>query len=187
MLASGQELKLHLGCGEVKLDGWANVDLVGAGAADFIWDLRESLPFPAGSVNAIFHEHLLEHLTYWQGASLFGECRRLLRPGGILRVGVPDFGHYARDYAGSGEFINQMRAYTPTRLLALAEVAYCHKHLSVWDGETLISLFRDSGFMQAETRRSGESSLGLAPDADYREPETVYVEGIAAREDERKH
>lgn len=179
LLASGQAIKLHLGCGEIKRAGWANVDLVGAGAADFIWDLREPLPFPDGSVSAIFHEHLLEHLTYWQGVSLFNECRRLLRPGGLLRLGVPDFGRYARDYAGSGRFINQVRPGRPTQLLAMAEIAYCYQHVSMWDGETLVDLFTETGFTQAEVRASGESRLEPAPDTDYREPETVYVEGIA--------
>ena len=178
MLASGQAIKLHLGCGEISRDGWANVDLVGAGAADFIWDLREPLPFPAGSVSAIFHEHLLEHLTYWQGVSLFRECRRLLRPGGILRLGVPDFGRYARDYADGGNFISRVRPGAPTRLMALAEVAYCYQHVSMWDADTLVSLFKETGFTNPEVRRSGDSRLGTAPDTDYREPETVYVEGI---------
>ncbi|HEV2140233.1 MAG TPA: methyltransferase domain-containing protein, partial [Candidatus Dormibacteraeota bacterium] len=109
MLASGSPVKLHFGCGEIHLDGWANVDMVGAGAADFIWDLRKPLPFPDGTVEAIFHEHLLEHLSYWDGVSLFRECRRLLRAGGVLRLGVPDFGRYARDYVLRAGFIEKVR------------------------------------------------------------------------------
>lgn len=184
MLASGQEVKLHLGCGEIRLSGWSNVDLVGAGAADFIWDLREPLPFPDGTVSAIFHEHLLEHLTYWQGVALFRECRRLLRPGGVLRLGVPDFGRYARDYAMDGRFINQVRGGRPTRLLAMAEIAYCYQHVSMWDGETLVALFTETGLAQAEVRLSGDSRLDPVPDTDYREPETVYVEGVVRAGDE---
>jgi predicted SAM-dependent methyltransferase len=179
ILASGRRIQLHLGCGEIHVDGWCNVDLVGAGAADFIWDLREPLPFPDHSVDAIFHEHLLEHLTYWQGVGLFRECRRLLRPGGVLRLGVPDFGRYATDYANHAGFIEGVRAGRPTRLLALAEIAYCYQHVSMWDGETLTRLFLESGFDRVEVRQSGDTRLDPVPDTDYRRPETLYVEGLA--------
>ena len=184
LLASGESLRLHFGCGEMRLAGWVNVDLVGAGAADFIWDLRDPLPFPDGSISAIFHEHLLEHLTYWQATSLLRECRRLLQPHGILRLGVPDFGRYARDYVQQGGFISQVRPNTPTPLLALAEIAYCYQHASIWDAETLLALFNETGFAHAKALESGDSRLKPAPDAPYRKPETVYVEGLADAGDE---
>lgn len=178
MLASGRAIRLHLGCGEIHLAAWANVDLVGAGAADFLWDLRQPLPFPDGSVHAIFHEHLLEHLSYWDGVGLFLECRRLLAAGGILRLGVPDFGRYARDYVTRSGFIEYVRGGRPTPLLALAEIAYCYQHVSIWDAETLVSLFEESGFVSVSVRQSGESRLDPAPDTPYRKPETLYVEGV---------
>jgi SAM-dependent methyltransferase len=179
MLASGAPIRLHFGCGEIHLSGWANVDMVGAGAADFIWDLRQPLPFPDGSVDAIFHEHLLEHLSYWDGVGLFRECRRLLRPGAVLRLGVPDFGRYARDYVRRAGFIDEVRGGRPTPLLALAEIAYCYQHVSMWDAETLVSLFVATGFGPVEVRESGDSRLHPAPDTGYRKPETLYVEGVA--------
>lgn len=180
LLASGVEIKLHLGCGEVRLPGWVNVDLVGTGGADFIWDLARPLPFPDGSISAIFHEHLLEHLTYWQGLYLFQECRRLLKPGGVLRLGVPDFGRYARDYALHTGFIQEIRPAAPTALLGMAEVAYCYQHVSMWDAETLLLMFSEMGFVQSEARTSGSSRFTPAPDAHYRRPETLYVEGLRA-------
>ena len=180
MVESGRPINLHFGCGEIRLDGWANVDLVGAGAADFLWDLRNQLPFPDGSVDAIFHEHLLEHLSYWQGVTLFRECRRLLREGGVLRLGVPDFGRYARDYVRRTGFIEEVRGGRPTPLLALAEIAYCYQHVSMWDAETLVSLFVASGFSPVEVRESGSSRLIPVPDTGYRKPETLYVEGVAS-------
>jgi predicted SAM-dependent methyltransferase len=179
MVRSGHDLRLHFGCGEIHLEEWLNIDVVGAGAADFLWDLRYRLPFPDGSVSAIFHEHLLEHLTYWQGIPLFRECRRLLKPGGVLRLGVPDFGRYARDYAADNGFISSVRPGRPTSLLAMAEIAYCYQHVSMWDGQTLIALMEEIGFTGVTVRSSGDSRLDPVPDTDYREPETVYVEGAA--------
>jgi hypothetical protein len=83
-----------------------------------------------------------------------------------------------------GRFINQVRGGRPTRLLAMAEIAYCYQHVSMWDGETLVALFRETGFADAGVHLSGDSRLEPPPDTDYREPETVYVEGLVRAVDE---
>src|SRR2546421_11201949 len=83
-------LRLHLGCGSGGIGGWINVDMIGA-AADLVWDLRWPLPFKSESIDAIFHEHLLEHLALPEAVGMIKECFRLLRPGGILRMAVPNF------------------------------------------------------------------------------------------------
>lgn len=53
-------------------------------------DLREPLPFPDGAFAVVYHSHVLEHLDPEQGARLLGECGRVLEPGGLVRVVVPD-------------------------------------------------------------------------------------------------
>src|SRR6266513_2402566 len=89
-------LRLHIGCGRTHLPGWVNLDLAGLGA-DVPWDLRNRLPLSDQSSEAVFHEHLLEHLPLSGALSLLRECWRVLMPGGIVRVGVPDFGRYVSD------------------------------------------------------------------------------------------
>jgi len=54
-----------------------------------IHDLRRRFPWSDGSADAIYSSHLLEHFTRAQGAHFLAECRRVLRPGGILRISVP--------------------------------------------------------------------------------------------------
>jgi hypothetical protein len=63
-LASRSPLKLNLGCGALPLKGWVNVDLAGL-PVDLIWDLRYPLPFPANSVDTIFHEHGTYRCVPW--------------------------------------------------------------------------------------------------------------------------
>jgi transposase InsO family protein len=77
-----------LGSGGERKAGWVNVDLLGD-PVDVAWNLASPLPFAPESVDAVFHEHLLEHLPLQVGAALMQECYRVLKPGGILRVGVP--------------------------------------------------------------------------------------------------
>ncbi len=176
LLASGDALKLHLGCGSNHIDGWVNIDLVST-AADLPWDLRYPLPFPENSVFAIFHEHLLEHLQFPAAATFLRECYRALRPGGVLRVAVPDFGRFARDYAGDQNLLGSVRPGRPTALLALVELAFCYDHESAWDGETLVALLEEVGFRGPRVREFADSALSPAPDHSWRKDESLYVEG----------
>ena len=170
--------RLHLGSGRTKLEGWINVDLAGA-PADLIWDLRKGLPFPNGSVDCIFHEHLLEHIPLEGAISLTLECSRVLREGGVLRVGVPDFGRYMRSYSGDGVFLDETRPGRPTPLLAVAEVAFAHGHRSVWDADTLSKLMGEASLKEAREVPWGTSRISPVPDSPSRRNESLYVEAIA--------
>lgn len=175
-LASGQrEVRLHLGCGGERKAGWINVDLLGD-PVDVAWNLANSLPFGSGSVAAIFHEHLLEHLPLSAGDVFMRECYRVLRPGGILRVGVPDAGALVRSYAGDQSYLNELHPGRPTALLAVQELFYWHRHCAMFDVETLDLLFRASGFPDPRPCEFGETDLDQAPDTERRRAETLYME-----------
>jgi predicted SAM-dependent methyltransferase len=169
-------LRLHIGSGANRLDGWVNVDLVGM-QPDLHWDLTKQLPFDEGSAEAVFLEHVLEHFPLTTDLGILAECRRLLAPGGIVRCGVPDFGAYARSYAGDRELLERLRPGRPTPLLALAEVALEHGHRSIWDAETLERTLAEAGFLDVEVRAFGDSAIEPAPDSPEREAESVYAEG----------
>jgi predicted SAM-dependent methyltransferase len=177
LLREGRELRLNLGSGPSRVPGWTNVDLVGMNP-DLHWDLRHGIPFPDGSARAVFLEHVCEHFTVADDLEILAECRRVLAAGGIIRVGVPDFGRYIRSYAGDREFIQELRPGRPTPLLAVAEVAHSHGHRSVWDAETLELLLREAGFTDVRRRDFGDSALQPAPDTEHRAPESVYAEGV---------
>jgi SAM-dependent methyltransferase len=114
-------MKLHLGCGTVVVDGWVNVDyaigararqlpVVGAilgqcGLFKTMWnpdivlhDLRKPFPWANGSVDAIYTSNAIEHLRKDHGEKCLQECARMLRPGGILRVVVPNLRGYVQEY-----------------------------------------------------------------------------------------
>jgi len=81
--------KLNVGCGENIKTGWVNIDLQHGG--DLALDVRNGLPFADNSCEVIYSEHFLEHLAYPKESIPFlEECRRVLIPGGIISVGVPD-------------------------------------------------------------------------------------------------
>ena len=167
--------RLHLGCGRIALEGWVNVDLFGS-RADLVWDLRRPIPFPDESASAVFHEHLLEHLPVPVAVGFLRECRRVLAPGGILRVVVPDFEKYMRSYVDGSEFINSIRPNRPTSLLAIEEIVYGYGHRSMWDGITLIMVLGEVGFEGARVRAYQDSEIQPAPDSSHRQIESLYVE-----------
>jgi predicted SAM-dependent methyltransferase len=83
-----RELRLHIGCGEGRPEGWVNIDVHPAPLAmNVLW----GLPFAASSARYVFVSHLLEHLFHPADVRPFlAELFRVLAPGGIVRIVVPD-------------------------------------------------------------------------------------------------
>jgi SAM-dependent methyltransferase len=63
-----------------------------------LWDLSKGIPFPDELFDAVYHCHLLEHLDREAAPGFLAECFRVLKPGGVLRVVVPDLESLARRY-----------------------------------------------------------------------------------------
>jgi predicted SAM-dependent methyltransferase len=170
LAAARGALRLHLGSGPVRKQGWTNVDLVGD-SVDLAWDLTQPLPFPDGSVAAIFHEHFLVVFPLSAGLAQLRDSYRVLEPGGILRIGVPDPWKDRSDLpAVAGKSF--------PRLLVMQEVFYYPDNKTMYDGETLALLLRAVGFSSVEERRFGESRLEPCPDSEHRREWTVYVEAV---------
>lgn len=76
---------------------WVTLDWT---EADYVIDLRRTdrLPFSDGSQRFVYTSHLVEHLDDETIARLFAECRRVLRPGGRLRVETPDAARFLDAY-----------------------------------------------------------------------------------------
>jgi SAM-dependent methyltransferase len=173
-------LLLHLGCGYERKDGWINVDLV-PGNVDLFWDLRNGIPFPESSVDAVFHEHLLEHLHKLDGLRFSAECLRVLKPGGVLRVVVPDAGSAIRGYVEDGDrYVGPF----PTGLMAIESLFYNDGHISMFDSDTLVLLLRAAGFTEVQQQQYGESWLTVAtPDSPSRRVGSLYVDARKANRD----
>ena len=89
---------VNLGCGPVWHPDWLNFDIRPRPPHVRRLDLRRPLPFADATVDAVYHSHVLEHLSRAVADELLRECHRVLRPGGVLRVGVPDLEGVARAY-----------------------------------------------------------------------------------------
>ena len=83
------KMKLHLGCGARKLDGWVNIDL--DSTADIVHDIRKLEFISDTSVDEIYISHCLEHISRKEIFDVLCEYNRVLKYHGVLRIAVPDY------------------------------------------------------------------------------------------------
>lgn len=97
--AADQTLRLlNLGCGDHVHDAWVNVDVAPSGPGVIRFDLQEGLPFEDGAFDAVYSSHMLEHLPRPLVLGFLEDCFRVLRPGGVIRLVVPDLEAICRLY-----------------------------------------------------------------------------------------
>ncbi len=88
-------MKLNLGCGYNKLDGYVNVDSDPNCEPDTLADIEDSLPFEDNSVDEIVLNHVLEHLgqTTKVYFHVWKEMYRVLKDGALVLINVPHHNH----------------------------------------------------------------------------------------------
>jgi len=94
--------KLNIGCGTDYKNGWINIDNNSDNnitQLDLNWDLRKPLPYEDGTIDFIFNEHFFEHLTPEEGVETMKDLYRILKPGGVLRVAMPDLEQIVDNYS----------------------------------------------------------------------------------------
>ena len=89
---------LNLGCGPTFHPDWVNIDISPTDPRVRSADLTKGIPLPPNGCDAVYHSHVLEHLNREEARFFISECYRVLKPGGILRVAVPDLEQIARLY-----------------------------------------------------------------------------------------
>lgn len=188
-IQSQRDLQLNLGALNTGRPGWVNVDAINVPGIDFICDLRKPIPLPSACAKCIFSEHLLEHFEYPEEPLLFlKECRRLLKPGGILRLIVPDALKYCRALvAKDWEMARLLRDTKPYQTLMemLNDVFRQNgEHLYAYDEETLRRLLKSAGFTEIRKTDYGKSLMeGLAMEQQWRAEESLCMEAVKAKPD----
>jgi len=83
--------RLNWGCGPFPSYGWVNSDIMPANGVEVVADIREGLPLPSDHFDYITSIHALPELSYAELDFALQELRRVLKPGGYLRLSLPDF------------------------------------------------------------------------------------------------
>jgi predicted SAM-dependent methyltransferase len=223
-----QPVKLNLGAGLMSRPGWVNYDRsrvvyiarnahlrriarvagrIGLVSKDDVldWpentrsvDLTKAIPEPDDAAEAIFSSHMLEHVRPEQAEFILRECFRVLRPGGVIRIAVPDLRRAAERYLdGDAEFFRgadgrpmadlfveslhlrtRPKGNAIERLLRRVLRTDEGGHRWMYDGDSMSRRLGDAGFRDIRIRRFRDSShpeMGLL---DARERDSVFVEAI---------
>lgn len=148
-------------------------------------DASRGLPIPDRSVDVLYSSHMLEHLDKDEAGAFFKEAIRVLRPGGIIRIAVPDIKKQVTRYNESGDadaFIEAThlcvsRPRSLVQKLRLLLVGARH-HQWMYDGNSLSMLLRAHGFIRTGVMPAGQTGIrNYEPlDLEERAAESVYVE-----------
>jgi predicted SAM-dependent methyltransferase len=198
-------MKLHLGCGPDVRPGWVNIDVEREsymyGDTQYIkFDLSCGyLPLvdmhedPIIEVEMIYSSHFFEHLTDPQAFNLFRECISRLRPGGVLRLCLPDFRACAENYLSNNNFyfdgvnLDHLGFKPETRTLIdhMTYLVYQFgEHKSLWDFEKAKKVLTNLD-MEFGTGIKGFSQVDLSQfdrrldqDLELRRRYSFYLEAI---------
>jgi hypothetical protein len=89
-------VKINMGCGNRRLDGYFGIDAVARPAADLVAP-ADKVPLDDGCAAELLAVHLVEHFFEWEVPGLLAEWYRLLAPGGRLILEMPDLRKCARN------------------------------------------------------------------------------------------
>ena len=90
-------MKLHLGCGNLKLDDFLNIDIL-SNNAEIKLDFTNLSLFNNSNIEEIYVSHALEHFKRQEVINLILEWNRVLKLDGVLRIAVPDFEKVVKMY-----------------------------------------------------------------------------------------
>lgn len=91
-------LKLHVGCGKRFIPGFVHIDQVAFAHVDHVQDIRCLSNFSDASASLIYACQVIEYFDREEVMDVLAEWRRVLAPGGILRLSVPNFAVISRLY-----------------------------------------------------------------------------------------
>lgn len=100
MTTDTDAIRLHIGCGPIRLDGFVNIDARETPATDVVADAWDLGRFADASVAFIYCRHMIEHLTLAEARRTLAEWHRVLRPDGLANIVCPDLIFAAKQLLG---------------------------------------------------------------------------------------
>ena len=175
--------RMNWGCGTETPSGWINVDVKPGAGVDIVRDIREGqLPLDSDSLDYITSIHALQDLGFLDVVPALEELRRVLRPGGVLRLSLPDLDRAIAAYHGndreyfyvsdddaetiSGKLIVQITWYGDSRMMFTYEFT-----------RELLLKARFSSVARCAFKQTA-SPFPAIVELDNRERESLFVEAV---------
>jgi predicted SAM-dependent methyltransferase len=157
-------LRIEIGAWTTSRPGWISTDVHWRG--DCYLDATRTWPVPDDSVEYIYADNVVEHLTLEQNRFLLAEAVRALQPGGRIRLVTPDVGALAALYLAGPEAAQALRdelideGYAIHHQVDVLRFAFQddgHHVGYLWDVESLASELTRAGFVDVSIHEAGSS------------------------------
>ena len=139
-------MKLHLGCWHRFIPGFIHVDLCDMPHIDYMRSIDDLSVFDDCSAELIYSSHSFEYFDRTKAVDVLKEWRRVLKPGGVLRLAVPDFDKLIEVYKISGDvekILGPLFGRMEIRSLESEMIIY---HKTVYTFKSLKKLLTENGF-----------------------------------------
>ncbi len=176
--------KLHCGAGPIHLEGWLNFDKGREHKhCEFHGDILQ-VHFDENYFDVIYASHFYEHLSFpYDAIECLIKFHRWLKPGGVLRLAVPDLELAVKAYLTTGDlkflYGSDFKGYyhKDTKAERLNFFIKAWEHCFCYDYETLSGLFSDTGFKNIQRKQPNES---LIPNFNHDRfiSESLYIEAV---------
>jgi predicted SAM-dependent methyltransferase len=133
-------MKIHLGCGKRYIPGFIHIDAIDFPHVDQVTSIDRLSFLPDASVDVIYNCHVFEHFKRSEVHKVLTEWRRVLRPGGTLRISVPDFACICKVYTE-----HQKLELVIGALFGRQDYLY-NIHYTTYDFRTLSATLQEAGF-----------------------------------------
>lgn len=96
-------LKLHIGCGTKRIQGFVNIDCRYLPTVDDIQNAELLRSYKPNTVDMIYASHILEHFGRWRYKQVLQRWYEIIKPDGVLRLAVPNFESICNHYKSNGD------------------------------------------------------------------------------------
>ena len=172
--------RLNWGCGMGVPRGWINSDPTPGRGVDVAADIREGLPIESGTIDYAVSVHMLQQLAYPDLLSALAELRRVLRPGGTLRLVLPDLDAAIRAYAEHEDdrFADAAKQIRSRGGRFITHVLGGGESRTLFTFDFAEELLVTAGFVDVTQCRSGETASGIHEivELDPPDPMSGFVE-----------
>jgi SAM-dependent methyltransferase len=174
--------RLNWGCGRHPAPGWINSDRKQALGIDISCDIRDGLPLPDGGLDYIVSIHALPEVAYPDLVPVLGELRRVLLPGGVLRLGLPNLNRAVDAYRGGDRsfFVIPDEDARSLGSKLITQLVWYGFSRTMFVPEFAIELLLHAGFSEAREVQIGQT-LSVYPEIvtlDDRPAESFFVEAV---------